>query len=95
MHDVRSEFPGEELVRKGTLDLVAGRESEAALALAMAASRLRAVGIEVPECGCGDPAHRLYEVLSEHDAAGAHSRYNALVRRLVSFLRAAEHASPG
>ena len=95
MHGVRSELPGEELVRTGTRDLAAGRESEAALVLAMAAGRLRAAGIAIPECKSADAAHRLYEVLSEHDAASAHSRYNALVRRLVSFLRAAEHASPG
>ena len=94
MNDARSELPGEDLVRTGTRDLAEGRESEASLAVAIAASRFRAAGIEVPDGGSTDPAHRLYDVLSERDAAGAHSRYNALVGRVVSFLRAAEHAPP-
>jgi hypothetical protein len=36
---------------------------------------------------------RLYELLSERDPDGAHSAYNALLRRLVSFERAAECVS--
>jgi hypothetical protein len=36
------------------------------------------------------PEHRLYERLAESDPDSAHSRYNALVRRLVSFESAAE-----
>jgi hypothetical protein len=38
------------------------------------------------------PEHRLYKLLSEEEPASAHSRYNALVRRLVSYERAAECA---
>ena len=36
--------------------------------------------------------HRLYALLAAEDSDLAHSRYNALVRRLVSFERAAECA---
>jgi hypothetical protein len=57
----------------------------------MAAPRLRALGIDVPAGGGERPSHRLYELLSEND--DAHSRYNALVGRMVSFAHAAEHAS--
>jgi hypothetical protein len=88
-------LPGHELVDVGLRDLTAGRESEAALVVAMAAPRLRAIGVEVPDGGGDWPNHRLYELLSEHDAGGAHSRYNALVARIASFSRAAEHASTG
>jgi hypothetical protein len=89
-----SRLPGYELVSVGLADLSAGRESEASLLVRMAAPRLRSVGIDVP-CGEGDvPSHRLYELLSDVDA-GAHSRYNALVGRIVGFARAAEHASAG
>lgn len=77
---------------EGLADLAAGRESESALLVAMAAPRLRMLGIEVPDGPWERPSHRLYELLSETDA-GAHSRYNALVARVVSFARAAEHAS--
>ena len=59
----------------------------------MASSRLASVGIEVPVPTHGEPAaHHLFDLLAERDGDGAHSHYNAIVRRLVSFLRAAEHA---
>lgn len=87
-------LPGHELVRVGLDDLAAGRESEAALVVAMAAPRLRAVGIDVPVGGGECPSHRLFELLARSDV-GAHSRYNALIGRVVSFARAAEHAAAG
>ncbi len=87
-------FPGHELVSAGLSDLAAGRESESSLLVSMAAPRLRALGFEVPAGGGEMPGHRLYELLSETDR-GAHSRYNALVARVVSFARAAERASTG
>jgi hypothetical protein len=37
-----------------------------------------------------NPEHRLYELLASDDSDAAHSRYNAYVRRLVSFEHAAE-----
>jgi hypothetical protein len=92
MKDVPASLPGHELVSAGLGDLVAGRESEASLLVTMAAPRLRALGLEVP-AGPKDPSHRLYGLLAERE--GAHSRYNALVGRIISFARAAEHASPG
>lgn len=79
----------------GIRDLAAGRESETSLVVAMAAPRLRALGVDVPAGGGEWPSHRLYELLSEQDLGGAHSRYNALVGRIVSFARAAEHAPAG
>ncbi len=94
MLDEQSDLPGHELVSQGLDDLAAGRESESALVVAMAAPRLRALGIDVPQGGGELPSHRLYELLTETDE-GAHSRYNALVARIVSFARAAEHASAG
>ena len=36
------------------------------------------------------PEHRLYGLLARTDPDSAHGRYNALVRRLVRFERAAE-----
>ncbi len=38
----------------------------------------------------GHPEHRLYERLAASDPDSAHSRYNALMRRLVSFERSVE-----
>jgi hypothetical protein len=94
MLEVPVDLPGHELVSEGLDDLASGRESESGLLVAMAAPRLRALGIDVPEGGGERPSHRLYELLTETDE-GPHSRYNALVARVVSFARAAEHASSG
>ena len=95
MKDVPADLPGHELVSAGLADLAAGRESESALVVAMAAPRLRALGYDVPPGEGERPAHhRLYELLADGDN-DPHSRYNALVGRMVSFARAAEHASSG
>lgn len=92
VRSVPAHLPGHELVSEGLADLAKGRESESALLVAMAAPRLRALGFDVPSGGGEQPSHRLYELLSETDR-GTHSRYNALVARVVSFARAAERAS--
>jgi hypothetical protein len=84
--------PGADLVAAGLEDLAAGRETIAALLVCMAATRLRSVGLDVPPCAVARPAHRLYDLLAAEDPRTAHGRFNALVRRLASFARAAEHA---
>lgn len=87
-----SALPGEELVSRGLEDLAHGVESVEALVVAIGAPRLRRLGFQVGSSAAA-PEHRLYELLHQQDAASAHSRYNALIRRLVSFERAAECAS--
>lgn len=89
---VREDLPGHELVSRGFEDLAKGRESEESLLVAMAASRLRAIGFDVPESTVERPSHRLYELVSDVYADG-YSHYNALIGRMVSFARAAEHAT--
>lgn len=88
-----AELPGQDLVATGLADLAAGRDTVAASLVAMAAPRLRALGFEVPAGGGGEqPAHRLYELLAQTEPS-PHSRFNALVGRMASFARAAEHAA--
>ena len=82
-------MPGEELVRAGVDDLACGRETVEALLVSIGAARLRALGVDLP-AALPEAERRLFELLEREDPAGAHSRYNALVRRLVSFERAAE-----
>jgi hypothetical protein len=94
MHAIRDDLPGQDLVREGLADLAGGRDTAAALLVAMAALRLRALGLDVPEGGGERPSHRLYDLLAAR-GDGAHSQYNALVGRMTSFARAAEHAPPG
>jgi hypothetical protein len=80
-------LPGAELVEQGLADLKARRETEAALLVSIGAPRLAQLGIALPRV-LPDAEHRLYALLSEREGDAAHSRYNALIRRLVSFERA-------
>ncbi len=83
-------LPGSDLIDNGLEDLRAGRETIAALLVAIGAPRLRHLGIELPDCLPGNPEHRLYDLLESESSDSAHSRYNSLIRKLVSFERAAE-----
>jgi hypothetical protein len=89
---LRDDLPGAELVERGLADLERGVDSVEALLVSIGAPRIRALGIPVPST-IPSPEHRLYDVLTQTEGDGAHSRYNALVRRLVSFERAAECVS--
>jgi hypothetical protein len=89
---VLTAFPGGDLVQEGLADLARGVETVPALLVLIGAPRLRRIGLPVPETAIPSPEHRLYERLAETDSDSAHSRYNALVRRLVSFENAAECA---
>lgn len=84
--------PGEEWVRKGLEDLAARRETVPALLVSLGSPRLRRIGLEVPP-SIPDADHRLYSLLAASHGRDAHSRYNALIRLLVSFERALECAS--
>jgi len=81
-------LPGAELVRQGVSDLAAGRETAESLLVSIGAPRLREIGIELPGA-ISAPEHKLYLLLADEDGDAAHSAYNALLRRLVSFERAA------
>lgn len=93
MPEPRSGLPGADLIDEGCVDLVAGRESVAALLVAVGAGRLRAAGAAVPDVPLPqDPEHRLYELLCTREGRAAYGRYNSLVRLLVSHERALELA---
>ena len=86
-------LPGAELVEAGLRDLADGHRSVEALLVLVGAPRLRRIGLGVPEDLEARPEHALYGLLAAEDPDAAHSRYNALIRRLVSFERAAECAA--
>ncbi len=92
MRAISSDLPGAELVEQGLHDLEAGSCTIASLVVSIGAPRLRALGLEVSS-PFEDAEHALYLLLSQSDADAAHGRYNALVRRLVSFERAATCAA--
>jgi hypothetical protein len=88
--DQWSDLPGADLVRQGLEDLEAGAVTIPALLVSIGAPRLRRVLDGLPGATLPTPEHRLYELLASEDSDTAHSRYNAYLRRLVSFERAAE-----
>jgi hypothetical protein len=84
-----SHLPGGDLVAKGLEDLEGSRETVEALLVSIAAPRLQQRGVPLSH-PLPDPERRLYERLAEEDSDSAHSRYNALLRRLTSFESALE-----
>jgi hypothetical protein len=82
-------LPGGDLVAAGLRDLSAGVESIPSLLVSIGAPRLRLTGLDIPQV-VAHPEHRLYLLLLAEHGDAAHGRYNALVRRLVSFERALE-----
>jgi hypothetical protein len=81
-------LPGADLVRQGIADLSKGVVSVPSLLVSMAAGRLRELGIDVTGTPIDEPDVRLYDLLALEWGDGAHSKYNALRRQLVSFMRA-------
>ena len=100
-------LPGAELVCAGLAALEAlaedNRETRSAapelsieaLLVAIGTRRLRRAGLHVPDVPGvpKEPELALYHVLARQHPNGTHSRYNALIRRLVSFERAVETLS--
>jgi hypothetical protein len=83
-------LPGEDIIEAGLQDLHAGRETAAALLVAIGSPRLRRLGLDLPQQLPPNPEHRLYDMLAQDDQDSAHSRYNAFIRKLISYERAAE-----
>lgn len=82
-------LPGGSRIRDGLNDLRNDVESVERLLVLIGAPRLRRLGFEIREYA-GNPEHELYDLLAATHEDSAHSRYNALIRTLISFERAAE-----
>jgi hypothetical protein len=85
--EISDALPGADIIRAGFADLAHGVESVESLLVLTGAPRLRSLGFDVPDTDYF-PEDRLYARLAEQYGDAAHSRYNALIRLLVSFERA-------
>jgi len=84
-------LPGQDLVNQGLADLLAKRITDHSLLLLIVAPRLRRLGFEIPDAPFpAPPEHELYDHLAARFGNAAHSHYNSLLRRIVSFSRALE-----
>ncbi len=88
-------FPGYEIVSAGLADVEAGRVTPAACGIAIIWPRLRRAGVTDPAGTIGRislPEHTLYRLM-QREGGDAYGRYNGMIRRLVSFEHALDHAS--
>lgn len=86
------DLPGADLVARGIQALRRGETTIEALLVSVGAPRLRAAGLDIPPAPPlpHAPEISLYLAIGADHPRDAHSRYNALIRRLVSFERALE-----
>ena len=89
---VPGDLPGADLVARGIRALRSGETTVEALLVSVGATRLRAAGLDIPPAPPlpHSPEISLYLAIGADHPRDAHSRYNALIRRLVSFERALE-----
>ncbi len=84
-------LPGQDLVEQGLADLAQDRLTDLALLVLIAAPRLKRLGINIPTRSFREPfEHQLYAQLEARLGTAAHSHYNSLLRRIVSYARALE-----
>lgn len=84
-------LPGGSVIERGLNDIAAGALTDEALLVMIGGPRLRRAGLAVRSNAIANPEHELYERLAASGGVdSAHSRYNALIRLLVSFERALE-----
>jgi hypothetical protein len=90
--DLLRGLPGEELIAEGLADLEQGRTTVAACLVAISRPRLERAGLlgSLPASAPVESERVLYRLLRE-EGGDAYPRYNALLRRLVSFERALDH----
>jgi hypothetical protein len=83
-------LPGADRVLGGLRDLKMGITSTNAFLVAVAAGRLRDLGLAVPLDVPKEPDLALYESLRDHPSGDPYYRYNALRQELSSFISCLE-----
>ena len=85
-------LPANDMIQQGLDDLAQRRVSVAACLVKIASPRMRRCGMEmlISDDEALNADRELYALLGHEHGKEAHSRYNALLRELVSFERALE-----
>lgn len=84
------QLPGGDLITQGLADYAAHRLTPEACLIAIARGRLSHGGLSIPMgYDIPEPEHQLYALLGR-EPEDAYSRYNALIRQLISFSQALE-----
>ena len=86
-----TQLPAGDLIAQGLADFAAHRLTPEACLIAIARTRLGRAGLAIPPGHeIPEPEHALYALLGA-EPGDAYSRYNALIRQLISFSQALEH----
>ena len=83
-------LPGADLIEAGIAALDRGERTIEALLVALAAERLREIGLTIPQAADYITAPNLALYAAVRHAGGDHFEYNALLGRLSSFADTAE-----
>ncbi len=87
-----SQLPGGTLIAQGIIDYAAGRITPMSCLVAIGWPRLYRAGIALHNLTPNripNPEHQLYTLLGQ-ETGDAYSRYNSLIRQLVSFEHSVE-----
>ena len=90
--DLFAKLPGAELVAAGVAALQRGERTTEALLVALAAPRLRDIGLRIPEAADGIAWPNLAPYATVCAGGGGHFEYNALLGRMSSSADAAERS---
>ena len=89
--DPAGSLPGEELVQQGLADLAQNRVTDCSLLVLIAAPQLKRLGVQIPEQPFPKPyEHELFARIEQRLGVAAHSHYNSLIRRIISYEHALE-----
>lgn len=90
--DLIAGLPGESLVRQGLADLQSGRRTAPAYLVSIARTRFCGAGLlrDTDDFPQQESELQLYRLLLR-EGGDAYSRYNALLRELISFEQALDH----
>ena len=83
-------LPGNEIINKGFSDLRSKTVSPESLLILSARIKLTRLGFNIPFSNTTEPSLKMFALLEEKHGNAAHSKYNALRRQLVSFMRAVQ-----
>lgn len=92
MHSNIENLPGTEIIKKGLNDLERNDETIESLLVSIASPRLIRLGFKITN-PYSDAERKLYHKLELLNPNNAHSQYNALIRRIISFSRAYESSN--
>ncbi len=82
----KRQLPGEELIQRGLADIEEGKDTIASCLVRIASTRLSRAGLKIasePDLPV-DSELKLYRLLCQ-EGGDAYSRYNSMLRELVSF----------